>query len=96
MSELYDKLAKLRDENRSFSKSKYIIKIENNVFRKLLDIAFCNEEEPDKLPKVFFVHDVNLYQADFEDLMKRIGLNVTVEETSHNYVRGNTFKVTQI
>lgn len=95
MSELYEKLTKLRDENWRSSRSQQIINVEEYVFKQLIIIAFANKSEPDKLPNTFTIRDVILYQEQFESLMKRIGLDVNIELTRCNYSRGNTYKITK-
>lgn len=91
MSKLYETLAKTRNENRESRKNKY----EEDVLGQLLLIAFRNPNTPDELPKVFTIHNVILYQDQFESLMKRLGFDVTVQQTNCDYVRGITYQVTQ-
>ena len=93
MSELYDKLAKLRDENRKEGLPGF----EDDIFIKLLKIAFTNEDKPDSLPDNFIISDVLLSKSHFESLLKKIGLDVSIELIhGSNFSKGNTFKVSQI
>ena len=93
MSELYDKLAKLRDENRKEGLPGF----EDDIFIKLLQIAFANQDNPDNLPNIFVITDVLLPQSYFESVLKKVGLNVSIELLhGANFTKGNTFKVTQI
>ncbi len=91
MSNLYDTLAQLRDENRAEHRGLY----ENEVFIQLISIAFNNELHPDELPQVFKIYNVMLYQEQMEALMKRIKLDVTVNLIGHTYSFGNNFEITQ-
>ena len=90
MSKLYEKLANLRDENRK----KGLSDLEDDIFVKLLTIAFLNKDKPDELPNEFMIIDVLISQSDFEALMKKIGLDVTVIPIQ-NFSIGSSFKVTK-
>ena len=91
MNELYNKLAKLRDENRANHRGMY----ENEVFMQLISIAFNNELHPDELPQVFKIYNAMLYPEQMKALMKRIGLDVTVKFVGQTYSFGNNFEITQ-
>ena len=90
MSELYKKLANLRDENRK----KGLSDLEDDIFVKLLTIAFLNKDNPDELPNEFMITDILMSQPDFEALMKKIGLDVTLLPIQ-SFSIGTSFKVTK-
>ena len=90
MSELYKKLAILRDENRK----KGLSDLEDDIFVKLLTIAFLNKDNPDELPNEFMITDILMSQPDFEALMKKIDLDVTILPIQ-SFSIGNNFKVTK-
>ncbi len=91
MSELYNKLAQLRDENQAKHTNMY----ENEIFIQLISIAFNNQLHPDELPQVFKICNVMLYQEQMEALIKRIGLDATVKLIGQTYSFGNNFEITQ-
>ena len=90
MSELYKKLAILRDENHK----KGLSDLEDDIFVKLLTIAFLNKDNPDELPNEFMITDILMSQPDFEALMKKIDLDVTILPIQ-SFSIGNNFKVTK-
>lgn len=90
MSELYKKLAILRDENYK----KGLSDLEDDIFVKLLTIAFLNKDNPDELPNEFMITDILMSQPDFEALMKKIDLDVTILPIQ-SFSIGNNFKVTK-
>lgn len=93
--QLYEKTAKIRDEYRDAHRVALCDKC-NEVFTQMLAAAFTNKCKSDELPKVFKVYEVSFRSDELKKLMVRIGLNVEVELIKNDYVRGNSFTVTQL
>ena len=102
MNELYDNLVKFRlksyENIEKFKDEDYHTEYFENakdVIKQLFLIAFCNKNEPDTLPDVFYINDVHFTKFDFEDLMNDIGYKVIVELSEANWIKGLcSFKVT--
>lgn len=92
--ELYDKMAEIRDEYWNAHRNALCDKC-NEVFTQMLSAAFTNEWEKNQLPKTFYVYEVNFSSKELEELMMRIGLNVTIKLVANNYAKGNSFEVIQ-
>lgn len=102
MNELYDKLVKFRlksyENIEKFKDDDFHAKYfedAKDVIKQLLLIAFCNKNEPDTLPDVFYINNVHFTQFDLEYLMNDIGYKVTVDLVGANWIKGLcSFKVT--
>ena len=74
MSELYVKLANARDNNIVSERNKMFV---NDVYTKLLSIAFTNDKDPDKLPNRFILAHVFLNPEELNELFKSLDIGVT-------------------
>lgn len=94
MSDFYERLREFRDEYRENHPYTNYVRI-LPVLLQLINCAFTNELMPDTLPEEFIIKNIMLYQAEFENLLKQIGLDVEVEPLRSSFASGNSFQVTQ-
>ena len=90
ISKLYARLSEERDKNIPRT-NKY--NHENDVFIQLLEVTFKNSENPDALPKRFFIHNVVFQKDEFDELLERIEINAETNIVNNSFLRGNTFEV---
>ena len=93
--QLCEKTAKIRNEywdNHHNSLCNECI----DVFTQMIAQAFKNEFERDELPQVFEIYYVGFSLNGFKNLMATIGLNADIELIKNDYVKGNSFRVTQL
>ena len=93
--QLCEETAKIRNEH--WDNNRDLICNEcNDVFTQMITTAFKNRFKRDELPEVFDIFNVNFSLTDFKTLMAAIGLNADIELIKSDYVRGNSFRVTQL
>lgn len=98
MSKLYERLAKVRDENRKLfkdCKEPVFLEEREDVLKKLLFTAFFNETKPDELPEDFTLEAVMLFQGQLEALMEALELNVTITKVGYSYPSGFNYRITK-
>lgn len=98
MSKLYERLSKVRDENRKLFKDctePVFIEEREDVLKKLLFISFFNETKPDELPEDFTLEAIMLFQGQLESLMKSLELNVTITKVGYSYPSGFNYRITK-
>ena len=100
MSKIYEKLAKVRDENRKLFKESeepvfVFLEEKEDVLKKLLFISFFNETKPGELPEDFTLEAVMLFQGQLEALMEALELNVTITKVGYSYPSGFNYRITK-
>lgn len=98
MSKLYERLAKVRDENRKLfkdCKEPAFLEEREDVLKKLLFISFFNETKPDELPEDFTLEAVMLFKGQLEALMEALELNVTITKIGYSYSSGFKYRITK-
>ena len=95
MSNFYEKLEKLRDENHQAGMNYFQEQKVMNILVQLLSTAFQNFEQPGELPKMFLLQNVELDEEQLTSLLNRLGFNVTYNLIEPSYTKGYIYVMTQ-
>lgn len=91
MSKFYEKLIAERDILPPNTPERTL---KNDVLTKLFIRAFTNDEQPDELPKKFYIHNVFMTRNDFEKLLNRLNISADITVVNKSYFDGHIFEVT--
>ena len=68
------------------------------VLSQLMSLAFNNRLDPDKLPNVFTINNINCANKEtFQEVLEDFGFKIlSVEIVKTDFLRGKTFEVTLV